>query len=254
MKMRITQTVPERIKRLPLKIAIRVSRHVVIEERRKLIQRFIKSHRQPSAGVGVSKEYIGDGISAPLTGVPRFHDGGDMFVGPVHGQGASVQQDQDDGFAQLVNGLHQFPLDARQLERIPVASAKAFQSHAHLFPFQARGQPHYHHDYIGLLRNLDSLLQEWAIMSGPNKLGQGLAMICVEFKHNFILLIFFKIDGFRPDDRMMPRASLNQQGILEIETAPVKCERAQFIRSRLRRDEITGPANPEIVIIQPLIR
>ncbi len=61
-------------------------------------------------------------MSAFAAQVPGFHDGRDMFGCPVYGKGPSVHQYQNDIRIDRVDGLEQFLLQARQIQKGPAAA------------------------------------------------------------------------------------------------------------------------------------
>src|ERR1035441_320188 len=71
----VTQSVPEGIERLPLKVAVGAARHCVIGEGRQLAYTGIEGHGQTATWIVAPGERVGDGCSAFLAGVPGLEDG-----------------------------------------------------------------------------------------------------------------------------------------------------------------------------------
>ncbi len=62
-----------------------------------------------------------------VPGIPGFEDGGNMLRGPGDVQGATVEQDEDDGFAGGYCGFEELLLFAGEIER---GAGGAFAAHA----------------------------------------------------------------------------------------------------------------------------
>ena len=101
----VTQSIAEGKQRLPREVAIGAACHPVVLKRRQVLHRLVERHRQPSTGIIIAKENIGDGVSAGLSGIPGLDDSRDVLRRPLHSQGATVQQHQHHRFAQGVDAL-----------------------------------------------------------------------------------------------------------------------------------------------------
>src|ERR1039458_1247426 len=104
---RVAQAVAERVQGLALEIAVGAALHTVIVEGRQLVGGLVEGDGKASGGVVIAEQDIGDGGAAGLARIPRLEQRRHVIACPVHGQRATVEQHQHDGFAERGHFLQQ---------------------------------------------------------------------------------------------------------------------------------------------------
>ena len=167
-----TQTVAERIERLFGEITVGPAGHGIAAERGKLSDGFIESDRQPPGRIVIAGKNIGDGRATFLAWIPRFEDGGGMFLSPVHGERASVGEDHDQGFSRGSDGFQKLLLRPGKIEVHAIASEKAWIAGIAFLAFELRSDANHGDNDIRLAGSVDRFLSQ--IWWNPKEPGRGL--------------------------------------------------------------------------------
>ena len=113
-----------RTKRCSFEVTIRTTLQVIIFERRKVINRFVKCHGKPSCRIIIAKDTIRDSSSSLLSWVPRIKDRIDVLILPVHCKVTPVCDNNDQRLACRLKLFYKFFLISRKVEACPITPLK----------------------------------------------------------------------------------------------------------------------------------